>query len=112
MRAAEFLIEKFIGNVIHDGVKILINDHAFDRLRERGVSYTAVDPILRKLSSIRNDIDQVSPHDEFWVYSDSFSTALGFRKHEYINDTMVLALNTVISDPPHAQGRNPVFYVS
>jgi hypothetical protein len=111
MRAFEFLVEKIVKKDMINGIHVWFNDHALDRAHEREVSPRAVDAILERLHTLVGNIESVEPHYEFWVYYDAFSTGAGFRRMPDKGDALCVVLNTVISDPPHEQGSNPVFYI-
>lgn len=111
MRLFEFLTERITAGEDINGIIVRINTHAIDRAHERIVSPGAVEAMLRKLNFIKSKIENLESHDEFWVYSDSFSTGLGFRKYDDRDGKMCIVLNTVISDVPHREGRVAVFYI-
>jgi hypothetical protein len=111
MRAYEFLIEKTIGRGTVNNVYIEINDHSWQRKESRDVSPRAVDSILRSLGSFSNQIQKIEEHYEFWVYSTKWNTAVGFRRLPDVDNKLHVMLNTLLSDPPHEQGKNPVIYI-
>lgn len=101
MKISELLIEKIVGTVQRGKFNILVNDHAFDRLKERGVPYTVIDPILKKIyKKLEFDIDSIEPGQQFWVYDDSYVVSLGFRKYDNHGDTIRIVLNTTLASHP------------
>jgi hypothetical protein len=100
MRAAEFLLEKIVGKLQIDNIEVLVNDHAFDRAKQRGVPHTVVDPVLKKLPKLYSEIESIESGQQFWVYADVYNISIGFRKYDNEGDTIRIVLNTLIADHP------------
>ena len=114
MRAAEFLTEELVGIIHFNRLNVEIHDHAIQRTREpgRNVFYKQVDPVIKKLPSIRKKIKRTIPSgQEFYVYDAAANVSFGMRRLDNINDTVVVALNTVMGWAPYDQGLNSIIEV-
>ena len=109
MRANEFLIERTIGTITIDGIRIEVDDHALDRAKQRRVKPADVDRILRKISRVKRQIQQLEDNREFWLWWNDLEVSLGIVKKS--SDPLQLKFNTVINSRPHQQGRNPVIEI-
>lgn len=108
MRAEEFLTEKIVGHLHHNGIDIDVNDHAFDQAKERNVPYTLIDPALKKIGAIKDQIAQIEPGQQFWVYDPKSEVAIGMRRlDDRTGGNMKLVLNTLLGWHP-GESVNPV----
>ena len=68
-------------SILTPNLEIVVDDHALDRARQRGVDPRAVDYIIRKqMPKILKKLEQIEVNQRFWVYDWSRETALGMRK--------------------------------
>ena len=111
MRADEFLVEKIVGTLHVDNIEILVNDHAFDRAKQRGVPHTVIDPVLKKLPQIYSEMNAIESGQQFWVYANVYNISIGFRKYDNEGDTMRIVLNTLIADHPGDNISSPVLEI-
>lgn len=100
MRLSDILTEKVVGTLHLSGFDIIVNDHSFDQAKARGVPHTVIDPILKKLDSVRTVIDRIEPGQQLWVYASAYNVSIGFRKYDNHGGTIRLALNTVLARHP------------
>ena len=81
MRAREFVRETAVGHILTPRFEIVVDDHALERARERGVDPRAVDYIIRtQLPKVSHKLDQIEVNQKFWVYDWSRELALGLRR--------------------------------
>ena len=94
MRINEVITEAVIGTIITNNLEIIVDQHAIDRAKERGVSPRAVDYIIKKqLPKVLRKLHQIPAGQKFWVYDWSSETALGLRRISA--DTLTFQLKTV-----------------
>lgn len=73
--------EAAVGSIISGQLEVLIDEHALDRARERGVDPAAVDYIIKKqMPEVLSKLSQLASGEKFWVYDWSRETALGLRR--------------------------------
>ena len=81
MRINDIITEAAIGTILTNNLEIIIDQHAIDRAKERGVSPHAVDYIIKKqLPKVLRKLQQIPSGQKFWVYDWSSETALGLRR--------------------------------
>ena len=81
MRAREFVRETAVGHILTPRFEIVVDDHALERARERGVDPRAVDYIIRtQLPKVSRKLDRIEVNQKFWVYDWSRELALGLRR--------------------------------
>jgi gamma-glutamylcyclotransferase (GGCT)/AIG2-like uncharacterized protein YtfP len=71
--------EAAIGTLNIGGLSIIVDDHAVERTEYRNVSPNNIDLVLRKLPSIRDQLQQIPNGQKFWVYDPAVNIALGLR---------------------------------
>lgn len=112
MRAAEFLIERVIHSGWVNDIFVEISDHTHHRNERREASPRAVDSIINKLHTCDKNIRTIEPPaGKFWVYSTKWNTAIGCMRKPDKDGKLSVIVNTLLSDPPHAEGIVPVFYI-
>jgi hypothetical protein len=91
--------EVAVGSILTQDLEIVVDDHALDRARERGVDPIAVDYIIKKqLPKNINKLEQIPLGQKFWVYDWSRELSLGLRR---ISSTeLKFVLKTVWPGPP------------
>ena len=73
--------EAAVGSITSGQLEVLIDEHALDRARERGVDPAAVDYIIKKqMPEVLSKLSQLASGEKFWVYDWSRETALGLRR--------------------------------
>lgn len=73
--------EAAVGSITAGQLEVLIDEHALDRARERGVDPAAVDYIIKKqMPEVLSKLSQLASGEKFWVYDWSRETALGLRR--------------------------------
>lgn len=92
MRLLELLTETRVGDITTKDFKLFVSSHVIDRVIERGLPFLSVDKIIRKLSTIKDDILTLEDGQKFWVFDPAIDISLGMRK---INDRQLL-LSTAI----------------
>jgi gamma-glutamylcyclotransferase (GGCT)/AIG2-like uncharacterized protein YtfP len=71
--------EAAIGTLNIGGLSIIVDDHAVERTEYRNVNPDNIDLVLRKLPSIRDQLQQIPNGQKFWVYDPAVNIALGLR---------------------------------
>lgn len=79
MRAQEFIVEKELGRLTIGGLTIIVDDHAMDQAVLRNVLPTDVDRTLRKISSIKDQIQAIDDGQQFWIFDQAQDISLGMR---------------------------------
>jgi hypothetical protein len=73
--------EAAVGSITVDTLEVLIDEHALERARERGVDPAAVDYIIKKqMPKVLSNLSQIGSGEKVWVYDWSRETALGLRR--------------------------------
>ncbi len=99
MRANEFVVEVAVGTILTPNLEIVVDDHALDRAKERGVDPRAVDYIIRKqMPKILKKLEDIEVNQRFWVYDWSRETALGMRRMS--STQLKFMLKTVFAGMP------------
>ena len=80
MRAQEFMLEDKMATLTVAGMKFVVDPHILDQVVLRFVLPSDVDRILKKMSTIRPELDAIDPGQQFWVYSPTLDVAIGMRK--------------------------------
>lgn len=81
MRINEILNEAAVGTILTNDLQIVVDDHALDRAKERGVHPPAVDYIIRKqLPKVLGKLEKVEVGERFWIYDWSTEISLGMRR--------------------------------
>lgn len=80
MRAQEFVLEDKMATLTVGGMKFMVDPHILDQVVLRFVLPSDVDRILKKMSTIRPELDAIEPGQQFWVYSPTLDVAVGMRK--------------------------------
>lgn len=93
------LLEKVVGKIQVGDFKIDVDDHSFNQTSRRRVSPHLIDYVIRLLPTVKDKIDAIEIGQQFWVYCDEVTTALGFRKM-----TDGLLFKTVVPDSPYDGG--------
>ena len=94
MRINEVITEASIGTIFTNDLKIIVDQHAIDRAKERGVSPHAVDYIIKKqLPKVLRKLQLIPSGQKIWVYDWSSETALGLRRIS--DDKLIFQLKTV-----------------
>ena len=94
MRINEVITEAAMGTIITNNLEIIVDQHAIDRAKERGVSPHAVDYIIKKqLPKVLRKLQKIPSGQRFWVYDWSSETALGLRRIS--DNTLKFQLKTV-----------------
>ncbi len=92
-----------VGTILTPNLEIVVDDHALDRAKERGVDPRAVDYIIRKqMPKILKKLERIEVNQRFWVYDWSRETALGMKRLS--STQMKFMLRTVL---PKAPGITP-----
>jgi hypothetical protein len=70
-----------VGTILTPHLEIVVDDHALDRAKERGVDPYAVDYVIRKqMPKILKKLNNIEVNERFWIYDWSRETALGMRR--------------------------------
>jgi hypothetical protein len=73
--------EAAVGSITVGPLEVLIDEHALDRARERGIDPVAVDYIIKKqMPEVLSKLSQLASGEKVWVYDWSRETALGLRR--------------------------------
>jgi hypothetical protein len=88
-----------VGTILTQNLEIVVDDHALDRARERGVDPGAVDYIIKKqMPKVLHKLEDIPLGQKFWVYDWSREVSLGLRR---ISSTQLkFMLKTVWPGPP------------
>ena len=97
--------EDTIGYLHFPTVTIAVDDHAIERTQTHGVDPQAIDTVLKKLSSIADDLNQLEVNNKVWVYDPATNVALGLRRIS--SRTPLFKLKTVVGDKPY-NGQTPI----
>jgi len=119
--ANESLNEKELGRLTIGGLTVIVDDHAMDRTVLRDVLPTAVDHTLRKLPSVKEQIQQLEDGQQFWIFDQAQDISLGMRclnaeqaryvlktvldRQPYSSPTPVITVGAVTEN--FADGRGP-----
>jgi hypothetical protein len=117
----ESLNEKELGRLTIGGLTVIVDDHAMDRTVLRDVLPTAVDHTLRKLPSVKEQIQQLEDGQQFWIFDQAQDISLGMRclnaeqaryvlktvldRQPYSSPTPVITVGAVTEN--FADGRGP-----
>lgn len=104
MRATEFIFEAKVGTLHIGGLVIDVDDHIYDRKFERHVSLPMIDRAVRRLANAKDQIFNIEPGQQFWVYNTALDVGLGLRKMGDLNKVL---LKTVVGARPF-DGPNPI----
>ncbi len=97
--------EDIIGHLHFPNITIAVDDHAIERTQTHGVNPRAIDTVLKKLSSIANDLNQLEVNNKVWVYDPASNIALGLRRIS--SREPLFKLKTVVGDKPY-DGQTPI----
>jgi hypothetical protein len=109
MRASEFIFEAVrLGTLKFNGFEIAVDKHSMEQSVRRNVLPSDVDRVLKKISSIQDEIRAIPGGQQFWVYSPILDVGIGFRKVQ--DDSLKLLLKTVTGSKPY-DGPTPILIV-
>jgi hypothetical protein len=108
MKAQEFIFEKELGRLTIGGIVIIVDDHAMDQAVLRDVLPTDVDRTLRKIFSVKDQIQAIDAGQKFWIFDKTQDISLGMRCLN--QDEARYVLKTVLDQHPYA-GPSPVITV-
>jgi len=97
--------EAIIGHLHFPNVTIAVDDHAIERTQTHGVDPKSIDVVLKKLSSIADELNQLEVNNKVWVYDPATNVALGLRRIS--SREPVFKLKTVVGDRPY-DGQTPI----
>ena len=80
MRAKEFAAEAVIARLKLGSIVVAVDDHAIEQVYFRQIDPKQVDTVLRKLSSVQDQLMQQPPGQKFWVTDPSTQISLGLRR--------------------------------
>ena len=81
MQIKEIINEAAVGTILTKNLEIVVDDHALDRAKQRGVHPPAVDYIIRKqLPKVLSKLEKTQVGEQFWIYDWSTETSLGMRR--------------------------------
>ena len=93
-----------LGTLQIDDIVIALSKHLYDRAEERKIPLSKIESTIRRLRRVKSKMRQYEPGSKFWVYNPYEEIALGFQ----VLDSGAFKVNTVIAEPPHAQGELPI----
>ena len=102
------LLEAKVGEITAGEYRVVVDDHALDRARERNVNPHDVDGALKKLSTINDQIDAVGNKLQFFVIDQNKGITLGMRK---LGDRRVLLKTVIKTVKPYARNVDDIFTV-
>ena len=80
MQIREILTEKAVGSLNIDGILLVVDDHAFDRARQRDISPHDVDLVIKKLPKIKDVLSSFESGNTLWVFDTTLNVSLGLRR--------------------------------
>ena len=92
MRSYEFITEGRLGDISTPDFKIFVSSHMVDQIVKRGLPILGPDKVIRKMSTIKDDIRALEDGQKFWVYDASIDLSLGMRK---MNDANLILATAV-----------------
>ena len=99
MRAYQFITEAMIGTLNIGGIILVVDEHALEQSIDRMVLPTDVDRVIRKLPTIKQQLEQVDSGQKFWVYDPTLEVGLGMRS---INpENLKYQFKTVVGSRPY-----------
>lgn len=104
--------EEIIHTAQFKNFNIKVDDHYLLRSKQRKVGHAEVGRVIAKFPKIEEQLQEIPPSQQFWVFDDRQNVALGMRKLSDINRTMQLILKTVVRGDPPEQGRTPIITIS
>lgn len=108
MRAQEFLIEYAVGTLKINDIVYVVDNHAFDRVRDREVQPAAIDYLLKKMHLVREVLDSIDLGQKIWVYDSTQDIAIGLRRKS--GDQLTFQLKTVVGKKPY-DGPTPIITI-
>jgi hypothetical protein len=93
-----------LGTARIDDIVIALSKHLYDRAEERKIPLSKIESTIRRLRRVKSKMKQHGPGSRFWVHNPYEEIALGFQ----VLDSGAFKVNTVIAEPPHAQGEVPI----
>ena len=103
MISAEFLTEEIVGPPFNacNGVKLLITQHYFDRLRYRRdhifLRADYAEQFLFKLGKARKKMAKIDANQQFWIIDHESGIAFGLRRLSDRNGSQVNVVGTVVT---------------
>jgi len=97
--------EDIIGHLHFPNVTIAVDDHAIERTQTHGVDPHSIDVVLKKLSSVADELNQLEVNNKVWVYDPATNVALGLRRIS--SREPLFKLKTVVGDRPY-NGQTPI----
>lgn len=98
MKINEILLEKNIGNLTIGDIKVSVDDHTIQRCIQRNISPLAVDKVLKKLPTVKDQLSRVDSGQQFWIWDQSLDIGLGLRRIS--SDYLGFVLKTVLDRHP------------
>jgi len=92
MRLLELLTESRLGDITTPDFKIFVSSHMIDQIVKRGLPILGPDKVIRKFTTVKNEIRALDDGQKFWVYDDSINMSLGMRK---MNDSHLILATAV-----------------
>ena len=92
MRLLELLTESRLGDITTPDFKIFVSSHLIDQIIKRGLPILGPDKVIRKFSTVKDEINALDDGQKFWVYDRSIDMALGMRK---MNDNHLILATAV-----------------
>lgn len=102
------ITEKIIHTTQFKNFVIYVDDHYLDRSKQRNIGHKEVARVIAQFPEIEQELNEIEPGQQFWVYNQSSNVGLGMRKNMDAGGTLQLILKTVIRDTPPEQGRTPI----
>ena len=93
-----------LGTFQIDDIVIALSKHLYDRAEQRKIPLSKIESTIRRLRRVKSKMKQHGPGSRFWVHNPYEEIALGFQ----VLDSGAFKVNTVIAEPPHAQGEVPI----
>lgn len=103
--------EEIIHTIQFKNFIIKVDDHYLQRSHQRKVGHAESGRVIEKFSKVDDQLQEVLPGQQFWVFDQKQNVALGMRKLSNINKTMQILLKTVIRGEPPEQGRTPIITI-
>lgn len=103
--SADYLTELNVGNYRMGNTIFKITQHAIDRLQERKVPFPTVNELLRRVSTIRNQIEQLGVGQKLWAYDPSLEISLGLR---LLDSGRINVGTAILGSPKHQDSSVPI----
>lgn len=103
--SADYLTELNVGNYRMGNTIFKITQHAIDRLQERKVPFPTVNELLRRVSTIRNQIEQLGVGQKLWAYDPSLEISLGLR---LLDSGRINVGTAILGSPKHRDSSVPI----